>query len=323
LVIVNLKHARFLLMCRSEAVEDYRDPLRFVFGLDTRWSFAIPVDEGAKVSVFRGVLPGTAGGPPGLVRTDPVDGETGVESTADIVVEFDTPLDASTFEVGRTVFVENVTPGWIGDPGVIGNLRFSSDLMTVTFRPVFGYGVGPYDIRMRITTDATGLSGDPLLDEVDFTFTTEFDPTQPNSGVIRESFDDNSQEDTTFPHSDPLAAWNGPGAPGMLLGVQDRSEARSKWYDSGIPAPAYLSAIQSPPPVGQPAGTSLTVTFQGAPEDPSDPGHPLEASASAWVEDLSDLAGYRFVRFHVAMVADPIDGNQPRLEELLLPFIFF
>ena len=152
---------------------------------------------------------------PELDATDPDDGETDVNASADVVFRFTEPMKPSSFVLGSTVIVRNLDLA----QNVLGTLRFSADLKEVIFRPVFGYGKGPYRIFARVTQDATNLSGNKLPKEVRFTFTTIFDPTRPEFGQIKEDFETNNYEDKSFGATLPLAAWNQGVTSGFLSGM--------------------------------------------------------------------------------------------------------
>jgi hypothetical protein len=101
----------------------------------------------------------------------------------------------------------------------------------------------------------------------------------------------------------------------------DRSEAQSHWYDTGVLTPNWLDPIivQSIPP-----GTSALITFQGAHEDGQNPGTPDETGVTAWTTDpVSDLRGFRFIRFHADMTSNIGAQTKPIIESIKLPFIYY
>lgn len=151
---------------------------------------------------------------PELVTTFPKEGQTGVSPTGDIILTFTEPMRPDTFRLNETVFVRDLT----NDIPVLGQMRFSADAKTVTFRPIFGYGKGPYNIFLRVTTEAANLAGNPIPNEVRLSFWTLGDPTQPDFEDITEEFEDKSFEDTTFTALYPLAAWNEGVTVGFLAG---------------------------------------------------------------------------------------------------------
>ena len=103
----------------------------------------------------------------------------------------------------------------------------------------------------------------------------------------------------------------------------DQSEARSLWYDSGLTTPQYLAVVLFPSLSAQPSGTQLNLTFQGAPELPLSGGLPDVNNATDWEEKLTDVSGYRFVRFLATMKGNGQTKQVPTIDELIIPFIFF
>jgi hypothetical protein len=152
---------------------------------------------------------------PVLLSTEPEDNALDVSPTADILLHFSEPMRPDTFKLGETVFVRDLT----NDIDVLGQIRFSADAKTVTFRPVFGYGKGPNQIFVRVTTDVANLPGNPIPKEIRLQFTTAHDSSQPDFEDITESFDDNVHEDTGFTASYPLANWNVGVTSGFLAGA--------------------------------------------------------------------------------------------------------
>lgn len=100
----------------------------------------------------------------------------------------------------------------------------------------------------------------------------------------------------------------------------DQSEAQSKWYDSGLQQPQYLDTVVLQT---APVGTISTLTYQGAPELPLSGGQPDEENATGWVSNLSELAGYRFVRFHWDAKGNGQSNQLPEVDEIIFPFIYF
>jgi len=145
-----------------------------------------PIEESFHAMFTTGTTYATDWGAPSVVGTDPAHGDVDVDAEADVDIEFSVPIHPDTLAVGDTIIVENLD---VLDAGnnpieVPGTLRSSADWKTVTFRPLFGYGQGPHEIRVTVTTRVESLSGDPLPEDVVFTFTTEFDPLQPPAGSL-------------------------------------------------------------------------------------------------------------------------------------------
>ena len=117
-----------------------------------------------------------------------------------------------------------------------------------------------------------------------------------------------------------------------MKSIIDESEAQSLFYDAydsipqiagGRPLPQYLSAVITPINADQPVGTTTKIEFQGTTEDANNPGTADPSNASAWKDKLSDLAGYRFIRFRTKFAGNPQTKQQPQIESIVLPFIYF
>jgi hypothetical protein len=447
---------------------------------------------------------------PELVETNPLDGQTEVGASADVELVFSEAMKPDSFRLGDTVIVRNLDTA----RNVLGTLRFSADAKKVVFRPVFGYGPGPYTIFVRVKTDVTNLSGNPIPKELNLQFVTERDETVPTLVDIRETFDTTDFEDTDFGSAEALADWNtgvnsgylaglyatgtvtvknsanylyppwawgqnfaaqfqtfwraqnmggsartmtgydwyyradnaaatvtnvtinlghhDPGSSGTnglstnfpnnfkdtpvtvvsnlgtyaipqntatgswlpgptftknfkfngndnllfelfvttdVNGLTNRiingawgfgygsltqaaytqptwwstaakttasyvfdvrfnwlisdSEAQSLFYDTGVKSPTFFSALISPEIADQPAGTSTALTFQGAPEDPNNPGQADFQGVSDWLHELEKLSGYRYIRFNVKMTSNTSTAQSPRYDTLTFPFYFF
>lgn len=100
----------------------------------------------------------------------------------------------------------------------------------------------------------------------------------------------------------------------------DQSEAQSKWYDTGLVSPQFLDSVVLDT---TPTGTSSTITYEGAPELPLSGGLPDEANSTDWQSSLSALAGYRFIRFHVEFKGNGTTNQQPEIDEIIFPYIFY
>jgi hypothetical protein len=102
----------------------------------------------------------------------------------------------------------------------------------------------------------------------------------------------------------------------------DVSEAQSHWYDMGIRTPQFLDVFLEPDLSSQPAGTSSEWKFQGAPEDVSVGGVPDVTSATQWIDDLEQLTGLRFVRFHVDFKSNQSTNARPMFDTVVFPFVW-
>lgn len=138
-----------------------------------------------------------------------------VNSRADVVVEFSEAMNPATFDSTTSFRVNNLDRG---GREVFGTFRFSDDAKTVTFRPTFGFGRGPYVIQVALSVGITDLAGNPIGNPQQWVFLTEFDPSAVNEGLIEEYFDDNAYEDTAFtpPGAEGIAQWNPFSDPGVL-----------------------------------------------------------------------------------------------------------
>lgn len=144
-----------------------------------------------------------------------LDGRSNVDSRADIVAEFSEPMLPSAFDPATTFQVYNFGQART----VTGTIRPSVDGKLFTFRPAFGYGRGPYNIRVTLSGTLTDLSGNKLAKGRVVNFVTEFDPFAPNYEEIVETFDTNSFEDTNYQNANDPATWNGGKTAGTLIGT--------------------------------------------------------------------------------------------------------
>jgi len=106
-----------------------------------------------------------------------------------------------------------------------------------------------------------------------------------------------------------------------FLYLVDKSEAQSLFYDTAVQSPTYLGPIvvQS-----KPAGTVITMNYQGARPDPIVVGQIDPNSYSAWTTDPQlGLSGYRYIRFNVAFQSNLSSGTKPQIDSLTMPFIYF
>ncbi|MHC4133833.1 MAG: Ig-like domain-containing domain [Planctomycetota bacterium] len=157
-------------------------------------------------------------GPPGalgLEFTPSANAVGQVPSNASVSVIFSEPVDPSTIVLGRNIFLSNnSSTSPIFQQDIPSITFFEGSLTRYTFQPVFGYGKGPFNILVNfIDPDApdtfdpnglpTDLGGNRVQNFTFFsTFDTQFDPTSPNRGLIRENFTTFTQRDT--PETDAL-----------------------------------------------------------------------------------------------------------------------
>ncbi len=104
-----------------------------------------------------------------------------------------------------------------------------------------------------------------------------------------------------------------------LRGFSLEPSATSLFFDSGLDAPAWLPPALSP--AAMPPGVSLTLLFQGATQvgpggrPPVDPG-----ATSEFVEDVTTLSGYRYIRFRATFRGTSLTGEEAALDEIRVPF---
>jgi len=139
-----------------------------------------------------------------------------VPATAAVTVVFTEPIDPATVVLNENVFVTNntVTSPRFQDP-VLAITFFDGSLTRYTFAPVFGYGKGPFNMMVGFIRPGSPDAFDPerlprdlggnLVRNFTFveTFDTQFDPNQPNVGVLSEEFQTKAFEDA----NETDAAW--------------------------------------------------------------------------------------------------------------------
>jgi len=137
-----------------------------------------------------------------------------VPSAGDVQVTFSEAMNPGTFDPATSFRVVNLDRS----RDVLGTFRWSEDAKTVTMRPTFGFGRGPYIIEVALSVDLTDLAGNAISNPQTWQFLTEFDPTAVNEGLVEEYFDDNLFEDTAFVPTGAAgkAAWNPATDQGML-----------------------------------------------------------------------------------------------------------
>lgn len=417
----------------------------------------------------------------------PLDGRTSVDSRADVVAFFSEPMLPAAFDTGSSFRVFNASLGRY----VTGTIRPAPDGLSFTFRPAFGYGRGPSNIVVTLTTALTDRSNNVLDKGLTVHFTSEFDPFAPSYNELTEDFSTNVMEDSTYPATYAKAVWGAAGKPYLegafstsyveilystggaqlaypwwvspvrtqraypaavmggtprtiagfvwrdaypgtyngtypnvvvqlghnttgtvdqtgawaasfsttpvttytgaytppqtgewrvgpmftsnfayngsssvvididnrtsgsvqaywrrntngvavfydsintttystsqfdirWLYLVDKSEAQSKWYDTTVTSPNYLTPIVLN---SKPAGTVITVTYQGGHANPTNPSQVDLTTLSPWVVDPQyGLAGFRFFRFHVDMQSNLSSSAKPQIDTLTVPYIFY
>jgi len=163
-------------------------------------------------------------GPPGVVdvRFIPPPNSLGqVPADAAVTVVFNEPIDPSTVVLGKNIFLTNnspTAPPTIYLKDIPSQTFFSLSMREITFKPIFGFGTGPFNIKVNfIDPDApqtfspnnlpTDLVGNQIQNFTFLaTFDTQFDPTVKNTGLIVEDFTSTAKRD------------NSPGATTCLWG---------------------------------------------------------------------------------------------------------
>lgn len=133
----------------------------------------------------------------------PLDGRTSVDSRADVVATFSEPMLPSSFDTASSFRVFNASLGRY----VTGSIRTSPDGKSFTYRPAFGYGRGPSNITVTLTTAIADRSGNVLDKGLTLNFVSELDPFAPSYNELAEDFSTNLFEDTTYPAVVAKANW--------------------------------------------------------------------------------------------------------------------
>lgn len=150
-------------------------------------------------------------GPPSALRlefTPAADASGFVAPNAAVTVLFNEPMDPSSVLLGTNIFMTNNESNSPLFQLGIPSITFADGSLTrYTFDPVFGFGTGPFPIivnfidpqnQNEFSTEnlPTDLGGNRIQN---FTFlesfTTQFDPSAINTGLIIEEFVDVSQRD--------------------------------------------------------------------------------------------------------------------------------
>ena len=95
--------------------------------------------------------------------------------------------------------------------------------------------------------------------------------------------------------------------------------ATSLFFDTGSDAPEYFEPLLHPS--AMPRGVTMEVRFQGAAGLPSVgrlSGEPF--AVSEWLEDVTLLSGYRYLRFRVVFRGRSLTDEEPVLDDLVIPF---
>lgn len=86
-----------------------------------------------------------------------------------------------------------------------------------------------------------------------------------------------------------------------------RSDARSRWLDSGLAAPDYVQPYFA---ASTPRGTSLQILYRGAKDANG-------TSPTLWSSGIDSADGYRYLQYHVVLRGHP-SGAVPSLDTLVI-----
>lgn len=182
---------------------------------------------------------------PEVRETSPTDTTINVETDADVEVTFNEPMDIASFVTPRfqgddqwTINVrfaqQSLNNGGFAGRNVLGAVRIKPQTAgnVVQFRPLQGFGKGPYDFEAIVTNGVTDLSGNNIIRQFQFTFQTEYNPEAEEFSTIEEFFDNTSKRDPAFtPSGDYLPAlWNAGSNKGVLTTVVNETQ-----FDVGTP----------------------------------------------------------------------------------------
>ncbi|MEN8150568.1 MAG: Ig-like domain-containing protein [Planctomycetota bacterium] len=96
--------------------------------------------------------------------------------------------------------------------------------------------------------------------------------------------------------------------------------ATSWFYDTGSDSPEYLPVFLHPERM--PRGVTMELSFQGAtmlgPAGLPPTGEP--GVVSGWVDDVTRLGGFRYLRFRVVFTGGSLTGEEPVLDDIVVPF---
>ncbi len=184
---------------------------------------------------------------PEIRESSPNDGSVNVASDADIDVTFSEPMNIETFTPPRFVDDEAATVkvrytasslnGPLAGRDILIDVRIKPQTAgnVVQLRPLQGFGQGPYEVAVTITPGVTDLSGNNIIRQQDFIFTTEEDPTADDFADVALIFESDLVKDLAF-FSDSanlsgdnvFADWNTKALPGVVT-TSVAAQAFSTW----------------------------------------------------------------------------------------------
>jgi hypothetical protein len=196
------------------------NPILYASG-DNRVTFATGMTWDDPVPGAPGVL--------GLAFTPAPNEFNQVPPQASVTVIFDEPVDPATVILGKNIFLTNNTETAASYQQSVPSVTFYDGSLTrFTFLPVFGFGQGPYNMKVNFIDPIAPETFDPVLlpkdlggnEVINFTyletFDTQFDPVVEEVGLLTEDFTTLQYRDA----SETDALWGGePSLPYVLLGA--------------------------------------------------------------------------------------------------------
>lgn len=231
--------ANTLFTVTMDGGPDPSDPFNLVTNLD-----GIPLGEPFSETFTTGERYVQDFTRPNVETNSPGVGAENVPADADIEITFSEPMDISTFSPPRfqgdedwTIRVSYTASGVNGalaGQNIFGTVRLKPQTAgtVVQFRPTTGFGPGPHEILVQLTAGVTDLSGNNIVRQQEFRFTTVFDPDAPGFSILQETFEDRDQVDTDFengvnglgPSGDNLVAqWNVGKSGALTTSVQEQT----------------------------------------------------------------------------------------------------
>ncbi len=227
---------------------------------------------------------------PEIRTTSPTDGTPNVPSDDDIEIAFNEPMDVATFQLPRflgdtaatvqVAYTQSPLNGALAGNDVLASVRVKPQTAgnVVQLRPLQGFGRGPHEIQVTITDGVTDLSGNNIIRQQQFVFTTEENLLAEFIGDTVETFDGIAQLDQTFTPSpttdNVLADWNSPTFPGELT-----TQVTETAFDITGPAPGSFTNVWFPRAVRW--QMLFTSTDMG--------GRPRTLTGFSWFQDGTQL----------------------------------
>ena len=229
---------------------DPLDPFNLVTNLD-----GVPLGEPFSVEFVTGEEYVQDFTRPNVDSSAPELGADNVPSDADVEITFSEPMDITTFIPPRfqgdedwtirVSYSDSGVNGTLAGKNVLGSVRLKPQTAgtVVQFRPSTGFGPGPYEILVQLTAGVTDLSGNNIVRQQQFSFSTVLDESAPSFDTVQEDFETSDQEDTDFalgiggegPSGDfEPANWNVGNSGSLSTSVQERSFIAQGATNSGV-----------------------------------------------------------------------------------------